>query len=125
MEPGNQAAKSEPPRPVRALVLPGGGGRGAYQVGVAKALHEQGIEFDYAFGTSIGGLNATMIAQQELEQLETLWSSMRARDIFRMPSAPQIGQLVLGQHLGLLDTRPLEELLRRECDLHKLKESPT
>lgn len=51
-------------RPFRALVLPGGGGRGAYQVGVSKALMERGIEFDLAFGTSIGGINATLMTRE-------------------------------------------------------------
>jgi NTE family protein len=109
----------------RAIVLPGGGGRGAYQVGVAKALIEQGLTFDFAFGTSIGALNATMIAQGGLRRLEELWSTMRAKDIFSLPSAPQIGRLFLGHHLGILDTSPLEELLRREVNLTALKASAT
>jgi len=112
-------------QPRRALVLPGGGGRGAYQVGVAKALAEQGIEFDLAFGTSIGGLNATLIAQGNLARLEQLWCSIRAKDIFRLPSASQMSHLLLGHKLGLLDTQPLEDLIRRELDLHKLKTSRT
>lgn len=53
----------------RALVLSGGGGRGAYQVGVVKALYESGMRFDYIFGASVGGLNAVMIAQGELKHL--------------------------------------------------------
>src|SRR5271165_942762 len=124
MEPANRTLpQNETDRPIRALVLPGGGGRGAYQVGVAKALQEYGITFDYAFGTSIGGLNAAMIAQGELDKLEELWSTMKAHDIYRMPSAPQIGRLIMGHHLGLLDTSPLEVLLRQNLDLHKLKAS--
>ncbi|HEY9753535.1 MAG TPA: patatin-like phospholipase family protein [Oculatellaceae cyanobacterium] len=112
-------------RPKRALVLPGGGGRGAYQVGVYKALHEKGIKFDLAFGTSIGGLNATMIAQGNLQRLEHLWSTLKANDIFHLPSASMVGRLVLGHKLGLLDTTPLEALLRRELNLHALKQSAT
>ncbi len=121
---GNQAtAPAEKPK--RALVLPGGGGRGAYQVGVAKALLEKGITFDFAYGTSIGGINATLIAQGAIDRLEVLWSSIRARDIFHLPSAGLIGRLVLGHKLGLLDTSPLEEILRREINLQKLKASAT
>lgn len=120
---------SHPPvdahRPKRALVLPGGGGRGAYQVGVYKALQEKGIKFDFAFGTSIGGLNATMIAQGQLERLEYLWSTIKASDIFHLPSASMVGRLVLGHKLGLLDTAPLEALLRRELNLQLLKQSKT
>lgn len=117
---------SKPPdRPFRALVLPGGGGRGAYQVGVSKALMERGLEFDLAFGTSIGGINATLMAQGNFQRLEDLWCNIRGKDVFSLPSAHQIGRLVLGHKLGLLDTRPLEDLLRREVDLQKLKASKT
>jgi len=111
--------------PKRALVLPGGGGRGAYQVGVAKALLEHGIVFDYAFGTSIGGLNATMVAQGDIVRLEELWCSIRAKDIYHLPSPNQLGQLIFGHQLGLLDTHPLEEILKKEISLTKLKHSRT
>jgi NTE family protein len=115
--------KLQIPQKKRALVLPGGGGRGAYQVGVAKAFHEVGISFDMIFGTSIGALNGTLIAQGSIERLEELWSHLRPWDIFKLPSAPQLGRMVFGRKLGLLDTSPLEELLRREVDLKKLKAS--
>lgn len=111
----------KPHRPMRALVLPGGGGRGAYQVGVTKAFKEAGIEFDLAFGTSIGGINASLYAQGNQTRLEELWCSIRSKDVFSLPSAHQIGRLVLGHKLGLLDTSPLEELLRRELNLQKLR----
>ena len=44
------------------LVLQGGGALGAYQVGVYEALHEAGIEPDWVIGTSIGAINASLIA---------------------------------------------------------------
>jgi hypothetical protein len=113
------------PQKKRALVLPGGGGRGAYQVGVAKAFEEVGIKFDMIFGTSIGALNGVMMAQGSIERLEQLWSALRPWDVFKLPSAQQIGRMVFGRKLGLLDTAPLEELLRREVDLKKLKNNPT
>lgn len=122
---GNRTASLRIPEKRRALVLPGGGGRGAYQVGVAKALQEAGIEFEMAFGTSIGGVNATMIAQGHLQRLEDLWCNVRPWDIFRLPSAQQIGRMMFGRKLGLLDTSPLEEILRREADLKALKASRT
>ena len=62
MEAEKEPLSTKPFKPMRALVLPGGGGRGAYQVGVVKALLERGIEFDLAFGTSIGGINAALLA---------------------------------------------------------------
>ncbi len=113
----------EIPNLKRALVMPGGGGRGAYQVGVAKALLQSGIKFDMAFGTSIGALNAAFIAQGDLARLEHIWGSLRAWDIFKLPSAPQLGRMMLGHKLGMLDTGPLEELLRKEADLRRIKAS--
>ena len=44
------------------LVLQGGGALGAYQVGVYQALAEAGIEPDWVIGTSIGAINAALIA---------------------------------------------------------------
>lgn len=107
----------------RALVMPGGGGRGAYQVGVAKALFESGIKFEYAFGTSIGAINASFLAQGEVKRLEEIWGNLRPWDIFKLPSAQQVGRMIMGRKLGMLDTSPLEELLRREADLKRIKAS--
>ena len=44
------------------LVLQGGGALGAYQVGVYEALSEAGVEPDWVVGTSIGAINAGLIA---------------------------------------------------------------
>ena len=60
------------------LVLQGGGALGAYQAGVYQALHEAGIEPDWVIGTSIGAINAGLIAGNEpehrLERLREFWS---------------------------------------------------
>lgn len=110
---------------VRALVLSGGGARGAYEVGVAKALLERGIHFDYVFGTSVGAINATGIAQGSIDQLEKLWTSTRAKELFRFPSGSQLRRMIFGQRLGFLDASALEEILKREIDFEKLKASKT
>ena len=59
------------------LVLQGGGALGAYQVGVYQALHEAGIEPDWVIGTSIGAINAALIAgnrpEQRLARLNDFW----------------------------------------------------
>ena len=44
----------------RGLVLCGGGGKGAYQLGVLRAFREQGIKFDVVAGSSVGALNAAL-----------------------------------------------------------------
>ncbi len=60
------------------LVLQGGGALGAFQVGAYQALHEAGIEPDWIIGTSIGAINAALIAgnppTQRLAALEQFWS---------------------------------------------------
>jgi len=63
------------------LVLQGGGALGAYQVGVYQALHEAGIEPDWVIGTSIGAVNAALIAgnprELRLERLVRFWDTVR------------------------------------------------
>jgi NTE family protein len=60
------------------LVLQGGGALGAYQVGVYQALHEAGIEIDWIIGTSIGAINASLIAgsarNRRMEALDEFWN---------------------------------------------------
>src|SRR3954465_11014767 len=62
------------------LVLQGGGALGAYQVGVYQAMHEAGIEPDWVIGTSIGAINAALIAgnppARRLERLHAFWHRM-------------------------------------------------
>jgi NTE family protein len=62
------------------LVLQGGGALGAYQVGVYQALHQAGIEPDWVIGTSIGAINAALIAgnppDRRMERLDEFWQQM-------------------------------------------------
>ena len=71
-------ARSEPGQIV--LVLQGGGALGSYQAGVYQALHEAGIEPDWIIGTSIGAINASLIAgnspQNRLSRLREFWKKM-------------------------------------------------
>lgn len=60
------------------LVLSGGGAKGAYQVGVIKALAELDCQIDAISGASIGALNGAVIAQSKnlydaADKLEKLW----------------------------------------------------
>ena len=59
------------------LVLQGGGALGAYQGGVYQALHDAGIEPDWLIGTSIGAINAGIIAGNQVEdrlpRLQEFW----------------------------------------------------
>src|SRR6516162_10579740 len=62
------------------LVLQGGGALGAYQAGVYEALHSAGVEPDWVIGTSIGAINASIIAgnkpQDRLAKLNEFWNRM-------------------------------------------------
>ena len=49
----------------RAIVLSGGGGKGAYQIGVWKALRKKKIHYDIVTGTSVGALNGALMTQKE------------------------------------------------------------
>lgn len=65
------------------LVLPGGGGKGAYQIGVFKALEELGIRkyIKYVSGTSIGSLNSLLFMQGDLEVAEEVWRNISSEKI--------------------------------------------
>ena len=67
------ATVSEARRPRVALVLGGGGAKGAAEVGVLKVLEEAGVQVDYIVGTSIGsivgGLYAAGYSASELETM--------------------------------------------------------
>jgi NTE family protein len=62
------------------LVFQGGGALGAYQGGVYQALHEAGIEPDWVIGTSIGAINAAIIAGNDpaarLDRLKEFWDRL-------------------------------------------------
>jgi NTE family protein len=62
------------------LVQQGGGALGAYQLGVYQALHESGLEPDWIIGTSIGAINAAIIAGNPIKrrwtQLRDFWDQM-------------------------------------------------
>lgn len=65
-----------------ALVLSGGGARGAYQLGVWKALEELGIKCDIVTGTSIGSINGAMYVENKFELAEKMWENLNFKTIF-------------------------------------------
>ncbi len=125
-----------------ALMLPGGGARGAYQVGVIKAIMEimpSGFNFPIVNGTSAGAINAVVMASHAKDQrhgvarLNHFWTTIHCEDVYRTDArqvfktlAKVVGSLFLGR-LGisppksLLDNTPLSELLGRELHLEKIQ----
>src|SRR5882724_4090453 len=93
------AAAGRPALPGQVvLVLQGGGALGAYQVGVYQALHEAGIEPDWVIGTSIGAINASLIAGNDvpdrLSRLGEFWSRIQHGPFQQaMSSLPLIGAM--------------------------------
>lgn len=130
---------------MRALVLSGGGARGAYQVGVLKALGEITDEmkiknpFKIFTGVSAGSINASFLAAgadrfyEQTQSLEKLWSNLTMEQVFRTDilSLGGIGfkwmtELSMGglsagnKKRSLLDTAPLRELIERTLDSERI-----
>jgi NTE family protein len=99
------------------LVFQGGGALGAYQAGVYQALHEAQIEPDWLIGTSIGAINASIIAGNEpanrLERLQEFWRRMRRKELWsssRWPGAADTANYwttLLGGIPGFFEPNPL------------------
>ncbi len=135
----NKPAKPAIPR--IALELPGGGARGAYQVGVLKAIAEfirddtslqHSNPFPIITGTSAGAINAGVLASygQSLstgvQRLEAFWSQMQSEYIFRTDLRTVLSYSIrwfCSMYLGflgftpprsLLDNSPLDKLLQNK-----------
>lgn len=87
----------------KALVLSGGGGRGAYHIGVIEALVEHGwIEDgkgpDILAGTSIGAINAAALASgHRVDRLKDLWMEMHTEDVHCLSrDLPAVARPLLG-----------------------------
>lgn len=66
------------------LVLAGGGMRGAYQVGVWKALKEMNIKVKAVVGASIGAINGALMVQDDLEKMEELYNNIKLENIMNL-----------------------------------------
>ncbi|WP_420642262.1 patatin-like phospholipase family protein [Candidatus Leptofilum sp.] len=94
--------------PKRALVLSGGGGRGAYHVGVLRFLEEHEWYPDVVVGTSIGAVNGAALASgHTANSLWALWRKLRTKHVQKPNWNPFSA-------VSLLDTSPLKETLLNE-----------
>jgi NTE family protein len=131
-------------RPRVALVLPGGGARSAYQVGVLQAIAGwcppgRPLPFPILCGTSAGAINAAVLAahggnvQRAAADLARVWGGFHIEQVFR---AGAIDMLRSGLHLllalvsggwllpmprALFDNTPLRELLAASVDFDALQ----
>jgi NTE family protein len=130
----------------RGLVLPGAGARGAYQVGVLKAI--AGIlpatapnPFAVVSGTSAGGVNAAVLASRAsrfsaaVADMEHVWSNFRAEQVYKTDNwtmlksslhwmaAIVFGGFGVGTPRSLLDNAPLRELLAESIAFSRIDTS--
>lgn len=103
-----------------ALVLSGGGAKGAFQVGVLDFLNEKGVDFKIIAGVSTGALQAVMYAQGDIKALMQIWQDIRsAGDIY---TERLIG--LLGGFLGadsIYINGPLAEKIKKHVDPEKIR----
>jgi NTE family protein len=106
---------------MRALVLSGGGGRGAYELGVYKAFVERGRTFDVISGSSVGAITAAAIASGlSVDELEGMWARMHNFRV--MQPRGDFWKLPAWTHL--MYTKPLLKFLEREIDCDAIRRSP-
>lgn len=68
----------------RALVVGGGGSKGAYAVGIIKKYFEQGKKYDIIIGTSTGALIAPLVASDNINSLIEAYTNIKHSDIFNI-----------------------------------------
>lgn len=127
----------------KALILPGAGARGAYQVGVLKAIarllpRHAPNPFAVLSGTSAGAINAAVLASRAqhfataVREMEAVWANFSAEQVFRTDdwtmlktslhwlAALVFGGLGLRNPEALLDNSPLRALLERQIKFSRI-----
>jgi NTE family protein len=141
-----QVAGEPAPDARTGLVLPGGGARGAYQVGVLKAISEllpkrAANPFPLVSGTSAGAINSVVLASRArffagaVAEMELVWRNFESAQVFKSDgwtlsrnSAHWLFALIsggMGTHnpLSLLDNSPLRALLKKQIDFSHIQAS--
>ena len=128
------------PSKIYAIALEGGGAKGAYQVGVWRALEESGIRYNAVSGTSVGALNGAMMAMRDLNMAEKLWKDIRFSQVMNVDDETMkrimnrefenFGQVKDALRTlrdvvfsGGFDTEPLRNLVAEHVDEEKVRNS--
>ncbi len=100
-----------------ALCLGGGGGKGAYQLGVYRALTEYGLmkKVDAISGTSIGAINAVLFACNDPDRCDDAWRQIHFETVFDVDS-----DLLFNDKLGFLSRKEMLKLMGSYLDYDKL-----
>ena len=116
------------------LVLAGGGGKGAYQIGAWYALREMGIEFEAIAGVSIGGINGALIAAGDYDKASAFWHNISVdKGIKFAKDLPDSENLFSRRNWGVLfkefiktggiDASPAAQFVSQFIDEAKVRES--
>lgn len=116
------------------LVFAGGGVRGAYHIGVWKAIDELKVKVCAVSGTSIGAINGALFTQGDLETATKLWEKIALDDIVSLPpemenisdlfSIKTIIKIAKQAYKNAgLDMKPLEKLLHEVLNEEKVRSS--
>lgn len=121
---------------VYGLVFGGGGARGAYQIGVWRALRKMGIHIGAVAGASIGSINGALFAQGDLNLAQKAWRNLNLSEVIRLEDelpAPDnlfdirnVNQLI--KHVLVqkgIDMEPVRDILMRYIDEDKVRNSET
>jgi len=106
---------------MRALVLSGGGARGAYQLGVLKkVLKDEQRKYDILCGVSVGAINAAGLAQfpvgDEVKSwvwLNDLWQQIRPNRIYKKWTMWPVS---VAWKSAVFDTKPIRDLIIENLD---------
>jgi NTE family protein len=138
---------TQPANKIRsALVLPGGGARGAFQVGVLKAVAEllprnSSNPFRVISGTSAGAVNSVVLASRAqhlrsaVAELEQVWGHFRCHHVYKTDHLTMLksslhwlisivlGGWLVGAPKSLLDNAPLRTLLNRNVHFPRIRDA--
>lgn len=115
----------------RALVLAGGGVRGAFEVGAIEYLVvKEGIDFDMFFGTSVGALNAAVLGMAknyrelvaQTSQLKQLWLSIKGNDSIYSKNWGKFFNLIFNN--ALFNPTGLRRIIKGQIDPDRLCNNP-
>lgn len=108
-----------------ALVLSGGGSRGAYQCGAWRALIELGIPIDIVVGVSVGALNSAMVVQGDPFLTSGLWRKLVTDKVFDVKPNAQITDFASEFfRQGGADVSGLQEIIDNYLDEDLIRKSP-
>lgn len=115
------------------LVLAGGGTRGAYQVGVWKALQELNIKIKGIVGASIGALNGALFLQNDYSQVSKMYETIKINNIMKVSGVDGNKNIFdLSNIFNLaanyrkqngIDNTPLRKMIEKYIDMDKLYNS--